>query len=147
MKNKRYVLIIVSLILFTMILGCTNKEKNLYTVENFIAEMKEKGYDLEVSSASKSIYEGERKRAKINENDAIDIYIYESIKDMEEDAARIEDEGSTYRGEKEEVKIDWASYPHFYKKGSIMVLYVGENEKIINDLNGVLGGQFIGYEG
>ncbi len=35
--------------------------------------------------------------------------------------------------------------PHFYKRGSLIVQYVGEDEKIISDLGDLLGEQFAGY--
>jgi len=38
------------------------------------------------------------------------------------------------------------SFPHFYKKGNIVVQYIEEDEKIISDLKDILGEQFAGYE-
>ena len=36
--------------------------------------------------------------------------------------------------------------PHFYKKGTIIVRYEGADEKIINDLEEIMGEQFAGIE-
>ncbi|GAE35158.1 hypothetical protein [Halalkalibacter akibai] len=38
----------------------------------------------------------------------------------------------------------WVSQPHFYKKGNIIVLYVGENKEIIRCLDKLLGKPFAG---
>jgi hypothetical protein len=40
--------------------------------------------------------------------------------------------------------ISWVATPHFYKSGKLMVLYVGDNQAVINTLQEVLGSQFAG---
>lgn len=41
-------------------------------------------------------------------------------------------------------KLHWIGSPHFYNKGSLIVLYVGGDEKVIKALEAVLGRQFAG---
>ena len=52
--------------------------------------------------------------------------------------------GCSYYG-KNAVDVSWVSLPHFYKKGSIIVQYDGENNYIISDLDAILDAQFAGY--
>lgn len=40
--------------------------------------------------------------------------------------------------------VDWIAPPHWYQSGKIIVLYVGQNEKIMNLLEDLLGTQFAG---
>lgn len=40
--------------------------------------------------------------------------------------------------------IHWVGPPHFFKKGRLIVLFVGDNEKVLNALEAVLGRQFAG---
>ena len=40
--------------------------------------------------------------------------------------------------------VDWIAPPHFYQAGKIIVLYVGENQAIIDLLKSILGPQFAG---
>jgi hypothetical protein len=40
--------------------------------------------------------------------------------------------------------ISYVSDPHYFKKGNMIVQYVGENQKIINQLEKILGKQFAG---
>ena len=40
--------------------------------------------------------------------------------------------------------ITWVAPPHFYRAGKLIVLYVGENEDVINLLVSTLGTQFAG---
>jgi hypothetical protein len=42
--------------------------------------------------------------------------------------------------------VSWVSYPHFYKKGCLIVQYVGKNENIISDIEDILGEQFAGFK-
>ena len=41
-------------------------------------------------------------------------------------------------------KIHWIGSPHFYKKGRLVVLYVGDDDKVQRTLEAVLGPQFAG---
>jgi len=41
-------------------------------------------------------------------------------------------------------KVQWVGPPHFYKKGKLLVLYVGDNDKVLKTLEAVLGQQFAG---
>ncbi len=43
-------------------------------------------------------------------------------------------------------KIHWIGPPHFYKKGKLLVLYVGDNDKVLKALEAVLGQQFAGRQ-
>lgn len=40
--------------------------------------------------------------------------------------------------------ITWVATPHFYKEERLIVLYVGDNEALINILETILGPQFAG---
>lgn len=41
-------------------------------------------------------------------------------------------------------KIHWIGSPHFYKKEKLLVLYVGDNHKVLKTLEALLGRQFAG---
>jgi len=41
-------------------------------------------------------------------------------------------------------KIFWVGQPHFYKQGRLLVLYVGNNDKVLKTLEAVLGQKFAG---
>ncbi|MCA1620505.1 MAG: hypothetical protein LC795_14590 [Acidobacteria bacterium] len=40
--------------------------------------------------------------------------------------------------------VSWVGTPHFYRKGRLIVLYVGDNPKVLGALSGALGAQFAG---
>ena len=41
-------------------------------------------------------------------------------------------------------KVNWIGPPHFYKKAKLIVLYVGNDNKVLTALDAVLGPQFAG---
>jgi hypothetical protein len=41
-------------------------------------------------------------------------------------------------------KIHWIGSPHFFKMGRLLVLYVGDNDKVLGSLEALLGQQFAG---
>ena len=41
-------------------------------------------------------------------------------------------------------KIHWVGPPHFYKKGKLLVLYVGDYDQVLKALEAALGRQFAG---
>ena len=41
-------------------------------------------------------------------------------------------------------KLHWVGPPHFYKQGKLLVLYVGDNAKVLKALETALGRPFAG---
>ena len=74
----------------------------------------------------------------------IDIYIFSNDNKMENEASHIDSDGGGYKNGSKVVKVGWGSDPHFYKKGSIIVLYIGEDKEIISNLRDILGEEFAG---
>ena len=61
-----------------------------------------------------------------------------AVADVE--AALISPEGSAVGT----TKLQWIGSPHFYKKGKLLVLYVGDSAPVLKALDAVLGPQFAG---
>ncbi len=55
-------------------------------------------------------------------------------------AARISPTGGTVGT----TNVHWIGSPHFYKAGKLLVLYVGDNDKVLQALAAALGRQFAG---
>lgn len=70
----------------------------------------------------------------------VQIYEYTDEEAANADAARISPDGGTIGN----TMVDWIAPPHFYKKGQIIVLYVGTSTTVINILETTLGIQFAG---
>ncbi|OPF51320.1 hypothetical protein BH721_02540 [Clostridium baratii] len=106
--------------------------------------MNSKDYDLKIKDVEKDVLSGTRKRT-YNDKIIFDVYLYENNKSMENDSKNLSKDGSKYENGKTSVVVDWSKPPHFYKKGNIIVQYIGEDEKIISDLQSILGEQFAGH--
>jgi hypothetical protein len=90
----------------------------------------------------------EGRRVTVNES-SIQVYEYTNAEAMESEASWVSSDGFSIRKEKEgniwEVcSVNWIASPHFYKAGRIIVIYIGDNNSIINLLENALGKQFAG---
>jgi hypothetical protein len=70
----------------------------------------------------------------------VQAYVYDTPQAMETDAAQVSADGSTIGTN----MPSWTSDPHFYKAGPLLVLYLGQDQKILDILSGVFGPQFAG---
>jgi len=70
----------------------------------------------------------------------IQLFEFPSAADMEANAAMISRDGSAVGTS----RIRWIGSPHFFKQGKVLVLYVGNDAKVLKALETVLGRQFAG---
>ena len=143
--ENHIILFVLSVFIFAMVIGCSVKKnsKDIFGIEQFKNEMKAKNYDFEIKDVQESFLPTERKRMIID-NKALDIYLFSNNKKMENEAKHIDNGGSAYSNGSKSIDVSWPSPPHFYKRGSIIVQYIGENEKILSDLKDILGEHFAG---
>lgn len=140
---KKIVLIMLSLIMTMSLFGCSNQIVGT-AYNDLITHLEKKDFKVIVEDVEEDILQGQRKWLTINENKNISVYLYENSDKMEEDSSYLSKDGFTYDNGKEIKSISWSSYPHFFKKDNMIVLYVGENLEIINLLEETMGLQFSG---
>lgn len=140
---KKNILILLLLIAILSLFACS-KKVSITEYEQLILNLEDVGFSVVVEDVGEDILQGQRKWLTINDEENISVYLYENSQKMEEDASYINEGGSSYTNGGKNVEISWVSYPHFYKKGNIIVLYVGENQEIINTLEVIIGLQFAG---
>ena len=70
----------------------------------------------------------------------VQVFQYPNAAAVEAEAARVSRDGSTVGT----TKLHWIGPPHFYKQGRLLVLYVGDESKVLKALEAVLGRQFAG---
>jgi hypothetical protein len=70
----------------------------------------------------------------------VQIYEYANEDGANADAARISPDGGTIGNS----MVDWIAPPHFYKKGQLVVLFVGTSTSVMGVLKEILGPQFAG---
>ncbi|NLO09479.1 MAG: hypothetical protein GX129_06365 [Clostridiales bacterium] len=136
---------VITLLVVAALSGCNKigKGESTYTLEDFEVAMNDLGYDFVIKDVSRDFLQTTRKRMIIDDI-AIDIYTFGNDKEMDIEAGYIDEGGCGYNNGHRAVKVSWISYPHFYKKGSLIVQYIGEDSKIIRDLEDIMGEQFAG---
>lgn len=70
----------------------------------------------------------------------VQLFQYSTAAVMEAQADMISPDGGTVGM----TKLQWIGSPHFYKQGRLLVLYVGDNEKVLHALEQALGRPFAG---
>lgn len=70
----------------------------------------------------------------------LQLFEYGSASAAEADARQIRADGS---GTATTI-VDWVAPPHFFLKGRVLVIYVGNDPAVVSLLSSVLGGQFAG---
>jgi len=142
-----YILLLgASVLLITLLTSCSseNESQSTYELEDFEIAIKDKGYVYEMEDAKQDFLPTARKRMIFN-HEVIDIYIFENDQKMGKEANYIDSSGCGYENGSTAINVSWVSYPHFYKKGSLIIQYIGEDENLISDLEDILGEQFVGY--
>ena len=106
----------------------------------FVDALRAAGASIERSEPiTQAFFTPEGNILKVNGAD-VQVFEYESEEAMESEAAQVEpDDGSIGT-----TMVTWVDTPHFYKAGSIIVLYVGSDDAILSLLEEVLGPQFAG---
>lgn len=73
-------------------------------------------------------------------DEALQVFEYVSNSAADNEAKRVSADGMTVGRS----KPSWMATPHFFKRGKLIVIYVGENEAILKSLKATLGDQFAG---
>ena len=76
---------------------------------------------------------------KVHDED-VQVFQYANAAAADAEATPISRDGMTVGTR----KIFWVGPPHFFKKDKLLVLYVGDNAKVLETLEAVLGKQFAG---
>ncbi|MBC7877709.1 MAG: hypothetical protein H7Y59_11125 [Anaerolineales bacterium] len=70
----------------------------------------------------------------------VQVFEYETAEQLEAEAGQVAPDG----GSTGTTMITWMATPHFFKAGRVIVLYVGDDQAILELLKGALGAQFAG---
>ena len=109
-------------------------------VESLLATLQ--GAGLEVSAGgdvSQSYFSVAGKVLLLN-GEELQVYEYPAMEAAEAEAASVSGDGSMLGT----AVFDWTSTPHFFRSGNLIVVYVGENQSVIQALQSLLGTQFAG---
>ena len=98
------------------------------------------GFSVEtVAAAEQPFLSVEGKLLNVGGED-VQVFQYPHEAAADAQAALVSPDGSTVGTS----KPHWVGTPHFYKRGTLLVLYLGNEVKVLKALNFVLGQQFAG---
>ena len=150
MSKKHSLFGILLMTVLLLVSGCSPKKAVLTTdnekdLADMITYLEDHGYESSVEEAASDIFPGICMHVK-TESEVLNVYFYENPTVVEEVASGIGKDGSSYQNKSKTkvVEISWVSAPHFFKKNTMMVQYIGENENILKLLTAYLGPQFAG---
>ena len=107
---------------------------------SFIDKLRAAGASAEAGEAVDQAFFSVRGRMIEVGGEEVQVFQYIDAAAAEAEAALVSADGSAIGTH----MVHWIEPPHFYKKGKLLVLYVGDNEKILKMLVAVLDRPFAG---
>jgi hypothetical protein len=109
-------------------------------LSTLMAALQASGLTVETgASVTQPFFTVQGQTLTINGQD-VQVFAYDTAQARDADAAQISADASTIGNN----MPSWTSDPHFYKLGNMILLYVGQDQKILDILSNVLGPQFAG---
>ncbi len=142
MKSRFSFPLMVLLVTALILTACGGEPASAqgFGTEEFIEALREQGVDAEKGdSVEQAFFSVIGDYVNFND-ESVQVFEYDSPETMESDAALVAPDGGSIGTS----MVTWVATPHFYKKGRILVLYIGDNAETLKLLETVLGPQFAG---
>jgi hypothetical protein len=108
--------------------------------ESFVSALEASGATVETADTiTQDFFSVEGQIIRVNGVD-LQVFEYESPEAMENEASQVAPDGGSIGTS----MVTWMDAPHFYKARRIIVLYLGDDETILDLLNKLIGPQFAG---
>jgi hypothetical protein len=142
MKSKAYFVIMAFVVAALILTACGGGSVSAqgYGSEEFLKELREKGVQAESGESIEQAFFSVIGTTVDLNGESVQVFEYDSAETMESDAVLVDADGGTIGTS----MVSWMATPHFFKKGRILVLYVGDNTETLGLLESVLGAQFAG---
>ena len=129
-----------------VLVACSSRNSPEYDLAQFTSDLREKEIALELTTGANSLILG-RVGTVVSWGDIqIGAFEYPDRPAAEAAAALIANDGSSVEGITAG-PINWPATPHFFRKGRLLVLYVGDDRPTADLLKVVLGPQIAGGHG
>ncbi len=110
------------------------------TRATFIEDLKKAGHAVEVKGPVVQPFLSIPGQFVSIDGSDVQTFEYDNEKSAKAAVAKIAPDGSAIG----ETRIGWVEPPHFFRKGKLLVLYVGKNQQVIRALEHVVGHQIAG---
>jgi hypothetical protein len=120
-----------------------------FSYQDLLTALAARGASVQEHGAASTLTFQGRGHALTVNGATVDAYEYSAPAVAQLDAARVSSDGATFRGGAwpfggSAVTVDWIAPPHDYRRGRVIVMYIGEDGAITRLLSAVLGPQFAG---
>ena len=142
MKSKFYLPLMILLAAALILSACGGQPASAqgYGTAEFLDELRARGAEAETGEpVEQAFFSVIGSTVNVN-GESVQVFEYDTTETMESDAVLVDADGSAIGTS----MVSWVATPHFYKKGRILVLYVGDNAETLELLESVLGPQFAG---
>lgn len=102
--------------------------------------LRARGLTVEDAGAVSQPFFSPEGRAYTVAGENVQVFRYNSVRAADAEAKKVNAEGTTVGTN----AMMWVGPPHFYRKGRLLVLYVGDNDGVLEALSAALGPQFAG---
>ena len=148
--RKTIALCTAILVVLVLVAGCSDKndnatERQLGDYDAFLVLLTENGFSYTEDKPDTDSFLSVTRRPIWIGDEIISIYEYESRNAMDADAAGIDSSGFSMSSQGRHTNVSWVSNPYFFKKDTLIINYVGENDDIIRFLSSNFGLPFAGY--
>ena len=111
-----------------------------YNASDFRRDLEKSGAKVEETEASQSYFSIDNKDYTID-GERISVYEYDedAASTLKNDLSTVTNNGATINNK----DVKWNKKAHIYKKGRIVVVYDGDNEKVLKVLNDTLGNSLL----
>ena len=111
-----------------------------YNASDFRRDLEKSGAKVEETEASQSHFSIDNKGYTID-GERISVYEYDedAASTLKNDLSTVTNNGATINNK----DVKWNKKAHIYKKGRIVVVYDGDNEKVLKVLNDTLGNSLL----
>jgi hypothetical protein len=142
MKSNVYLLLITLLMSTSVLAACGGQPASAqgYGTAEFVEELREKGAEAEAGEELEQPFFSVIGTSVNLNGESVQIFEYDTAETMESDAVLVDASGSSIGTS----MVSWMGTPHFFKKGRILALYVGDNAETLELLESTLGPQFAG---
>ncbi len=145
------VVLIIAILSLLVFVSCDEIIEQLYTTNvsdepsdgetaRLIADLRAAGATVSPSGEiTQPFFTVKGQVIKVNGYD-VQVFEYATVEAADAEATQVSPDGTSIGTS----IVLWVATPHFYKRGQVIVLYVGDDTDVIKPLKAVLGEQFAG---
>ncbi|MCL7415583.1 MAG: hypothetical protein M8349_05920 [ANME-2 cluster archaeon] len=144
---KKVLLISIFLVVMVLSSGCLFYEKEPVTEDNtkyiigyvsLINHLHSEGFEIETLGISRQPFFSIRSMNLTIDGELVYVFDYSNISAARKDMALVSPDAQSINN----TRMRWTGTPHFYNSEEVIVLYVGDNPKIMTALESGMGAQF-----